>query len=128
MEFHPRPASPGGSHRLLAAELSTGRHIWEQEISGDVITAPVVSDGTAVLGLGDIGPEAAMPVMEGKAMLFKEFANVDAYPICLSCREDDVRHLRQEGFKLLKIYNLKGLVTSVNASPSAFIRPVRPIR
>jgi Ca-activated chloride channel homolog len=45
-EFHPRPASPGGSHRLLAAELSTGKHIWEQEISGDVITAPVVSDGT----------------------------------------------------------------------------------
>jgi len=45
-EFHPRPASPGGSHRLLAAELSTGRHIWEQEISGDVITAPVISDGT----------------------------------------------------------------------------------
>ncbi|OLD81237.1 MAG: hypothetical protein AUF67_09045 [Acidobacteria bacterium 13_1_20CM_58_21] len=46
LEFHPRPASPRGSHRLLAAELSTGRHIWEQEISGDVITAPVVSGGT----------------------------------------------------------------------------------
>jgi len=46
VEFHPRPASRGGTHRLLAAELSTGRHIWEQEISGDVITAPVVSDGT----------------------------------------------------------------------------------
>ena len=45
-EFHPRPATPGGSHRLLAAELSTGRHIWEQEIAGDVITAPVISDGT----------------------------------------------------------------------------------
>jgi Ca-activated chloride channel homolog len=45
-EYHPRPATPGGSHRLLAAELSTGRHIWEQEISGDVITAPVISDGT----------------------------------------------------------------------------------
>jgi Ca-activated chloride channel homolog len=44
--FHPRPATPGGSHRLLAAELSTGRHIWEQEIAGDVITAPVISDGT----------------------------------------------------------------------------------
>src|SRR5258706_2391134 len=46
VEFHPRPASPGGSRRLLAAELSTGRHIWEQKISGDVITAPVISDGT----------------------------------------------------------------------------------
>jgi Ca-activated chloride channel homolog len=45
-EFHPRPATPGGSHRLLAAELASGRHLWEQEISGDVITAPVISDGT----------------------------------------------------------------------------------
>lgn len=49
----------------------------------------VVSDGSAVLGLGDIGPEAAMPVMEGKAMLFKEFADVDAYPICLQTQEVD---------------------------------------
>ncbi len=49
----------------------------------------VVSDGTAVLGLGDIGPRAAMPVMEGKAMLFKEFAGVDAYPICLDTKDPD---------------------------------------
>jgi malate dehydrogenase (oxaloacetate-decarboxylating) len=49
----------------------------------------VVSDGTAVLGLGDIGPAAAMPVMEGKALLFKQFANVDAVPICLDCTEVD---------------------------------------
>ncbi len=49
----------------------------------------VVSDGTAVLGLGDIGPVAAMPVMEGKALLFKEFANVDAVPICLDCTDVD---------------------------------------
>src|SRR5690625_1674476 len=49
----------------------------------------VVSDGSAVLGLGDIGPEAAMPVMEGKAMLFKEFADVDAYPVCLDTKETD---------------------------------------
>ena len=46
-------------------------------------TVAIVSDGTAVLGLGDIGPRAAMPVMEGKALLFKEFAGVDAFPICL---------------------------------------------
>ena len=46
-------------------------------------TVAIVSDGTAVLGLGDIGPAAAMPVMEGKALLFKEFAGVDAFPICL---------------------------------------------
>jgi malate dehydrogenase (oxaloacetate-decarboxylating) len=50
-------------------------------------TVAVVSDGSAVLGLGDIGPEAAMPVMEGKAMLFKEFAGVDAFPICLSSKD-----------------------------------------
>jgi len=49
----------------------------------------VVSDGTAILGLGDLGPAAAMPVMEGKAMLFKEFADIDAYPICLRTRDVD---------------------------------------
>jgi malate dehydrogenase (oxaloacetate-decarboxylating) len=52
-------------------------------------TVAVVSDGSAVLGLGDIGPEAAMPVMEGKAMLFKEFADVDAFPICLDTNDPD---------------------------------------
>jgi malate dehydrogenase (oxaloacetate-decarboxylating) len=49
----------------------------------------VVSDGSAVLGLGNIGPEAAMPVMEGKAMLFKEFADVDAFPICLDTQDTE---------------------------------------
>src|SRR3954451_12952955 len=52
-------------------------------------TVAVVSDGTAVLGLGDIGPRAAMPVMEGKAMLFKEFAGVDAFPVCLDTKDPD---------------------------------------
>ncbi len=52
-------------------------------------TVAVVSDGTAVLGLGDIGPAAAMPVMEGKACLFKEFAGVDAFPICLGTKDPD---------------------------------------
>ena len=52
-------------------------------------TVAVVSDGTAVLGLGDIGPEAAMPVMEGKCMLFKEFGGVDAFPICLDTKDAD---------------------------------------
>ena len=50
-------------------------------------TIAIVTDGTAVLGLGDIGPEAAMPVMEGKAMLFKEFGGVDAFPICLKTKD-----------------------------------------
>ena len=52
-------------------------------------TVAVVSDGTAVLGLGDIGPHAAMPVMEGKCCLFKEFAGVDAFPICLQTTDPD---------------------------------------
>lgn len=49
----------------------------------------IVSDGTRVLGLGDIGPEAAMPVMEGKAVLFKVFGDVDAVPICLDTKDPD---------------------------------------
>ena len=49
----------------------------------------VITDGTAVLGLGDIGPEAAMPVMEGKCVLFKEFANVDAFPLCVRSKDVD---------------------------------------
>jgi malate dehydrogenase (oxaloacetate-decarboxylating) len=52
-------------------------------------TVAVVTDGTAVLGLGDIGPEAAMPVMEGKAMLFKQMADVDAFPICLGTKDTE---------------------------------------
>ena len=52
-------------------------------------TVAIVTDGTAVLGLGDIGPEAALPVMEGKALLFKEFAGVDAFPICLRVDRND---------------------------------------
>ena len=49
----------------------------------------VVSDGSAVLGLGNIGPEGALPVMEGKPLLFKELAGVDAYPICLATQDED---------------------------------------
>ena len=52
-------------------------------------TVAIVSDGTAVLGLGDIGPEAAMPVMEGKALLFKHFAGVDAFPICIRTKDPE---------------------------------------
>ena len=49
----------------------------------------VITDGTAVLGLGDIGPEASMPVMEGKCALFKEFADVDAFPVCIDSKDTD---------------------------------------
>ena len=50
-------------------------------------TVAVISDGSAVLGLGNIGPEAAMPVMEGKAVLFKEYTNIDAFPLCLNTQD-----------------------------------------
>ena len=59
--------------------------VYRYTAKGNLVA--VVSDGTAVLGLGDIGPEAAMPVMEGKALLFKEFADIDAFPICLDTAE-----------------------------------------
>ena len=59
------------------------------ELTGRWNTVAVVTDGTAVLGLGDIGPEAGMPVMEGKCVLFKAFGNVDAVPICIRSKEVD---------------------------------------
>ena len=62
-------------------------NVFKYTAKGNLVA--VVSDGTAVLGLGDIGPLAAMPVMEGKAILFKEFANVDAFPICLDTKDVD---------------------------------------
>ncbi len=62
-------------------------NVYKYTAKGNMVA--VVTDGTAVLGLGDIGPEAALPVMEGKAILFKEFGNVDAYPICLDTKETD---------------------------------------
>ena len=61
--------------------------VYKYTCKGNMVA--VVSDGTAVLGLGDIGPEAALPVMEGKAVLFKHFAGVDAFPICLATKDPD---------------------------------------
>lgn len=63
------------------------RTVYDYTMKGNMVA--VVSDGTAVLGLGDIGPDAAMPVMEGKAVLFKGFAGVDAFPICLDTKDVD---------------------------------------
>ena len=60
---------------------------WELTRRSNLVA--VITDGTAVLGLGDIGPEAGMPVMEGKCALFKEFADVDAFPICLKTKDPD---------------------------------------
>jgi malate dehydrogenase (oxaloacetate-decarboxylating) len=62
-------------------------HAYRYTIKGNSVA--IVTDGTAVMGLGDIGPEAAMPVMEGKAMIFKEFADIDAFPIVLATRNTD---------------------------------------
>lgn len=60
---------------------------WELTSRGNQVA--IISDGTAILGLGNIGPEAGMPVMEGKAMIFKEFAGIDAVPLCINAREVD---------------------------------------
>jgi malate dehydrogenase (oxaloacetate-decarboxylating) len=68
------------------------KHVYNYTIKANTIA--VVTDGSAVLGLGDIGPEAALPVMEGKAMLFKQFADVDAFPICLNTKNpDEIVHI-----------------------------------
>jgi malate dehydrogenase (oxaloacetate-decarboxylating) len=62
-------------------------HVYRYTIKKN--TVAIITDGTAVLGLGDIGPDAAMPVMEGKAMIFKEFADIDAFPIALRTKDPD---------------------------------------
>ena len=76
-----------GVARVCMAIHDDPASAWALTIKGN--TVAVVTDGTAVLGLGDIGPAAAMPVMEGKAMLFKEFAGVDAFPLCLDTTDAD---------------------------------------
>jgi len=70
-----------GVGRVCSAIADQAELVWDYTIKSNSVA--VLSDGTAVLGLGNLGPEAAMPVMEGKAMLFKQLANVDAYPICV---------------------------------------------
>src|ERR1035437_1698302 len=70
-----------GVGRVCTAISEDTELVWDYTIKSNSVA--VLSDGTAVLGLGNIGPEGAMPVMEGKAMLFKQLANVDAYPICV---------------------------------------------
>jgi malate dehydrogenase (oxaloacetate-decarboxylating) len=76
-----------GVARVSMAIYEDPAKAWALTIKSN--TVAVISDGTAVLGLGDIGPAAAMPVMEGKAMLFKEFAGVDAFPLCLDTKDTD---------------------------------------
>ena len=76
-----------GVARVSRAIATDPEKVWNLTIKRN--TVAVVTDGTAVLGLGDIGPKAAMPVMEGKAVLFKEFGGVDAFPVCLSTKDPD---------------------------------------
>jgi malate dehydrogenase (oxaloacetate-decarboxylating) len=76
-----------GVARVCQAIAADPDRAWNLTIKRN--TVAVVTDGSAVLGLGDIGPEAAMPVMEGKALLFKEFGGVDAWPICLNTKDPD---------------------------------------
>ncbi len=76
-----------GVAAVSSAIAQERENVWRYTARGNWVA--VVSDGSAVLGLGNIGPEAALPVMEGKAVLFKEFANVDAFPICLATQSAD---------------------------------------
>ena len=76
-------ASPGSARRSPPTRRWPTHYTWGRNV------VAVVTDGTAVLGLGDIGPLAALPVMEGKALLFKEFGGVDAVPICLDTTDVD---------------------------------------
>lgn len=89
--------------------------VYDYTIKGNIVA--VVSDGSAVLGLGNIGPEAALPVMEGKAVLFKEFADVDAFPICLS--SDHVEHFIQTVKMLEPTFG--GINLEDIAAPNCFI-------
>ena len=78
--------SPGVAAPCLEIEKNVSM-VYDYTMKGNLVA--VVTDGTAVLGLGDIGPEAALPVMEGKALLLKRFGNVDAVPVCLATKNVD---------------------------------------
>src|SRR3989338_11397630 len=79
--YTPGVAEP--SRRIAAAREEVYRY------TGKGNTVAIVTDGSAVLGLGNIGPEAALPVMEGKAIIFKEFADIDAFPLCLATQDTE---------------------------------------
>ncbi|OLS37294.1 NADP-dependent malic enzyme [Bacillus sp. MRMR6] len=85
--------SPGVAEPCMAIYENEDK-VYDYTMKGNLVA--VVSNGTAVLGLGNIGPKAAMPVMEGKALLFKEFANVDAFPLCIDSTDTDkiVEHVK----------------------------------
>ena len=126
-----RRASP----RAIHDDPDDHEAAWTLTIKGN--TVAVVSDGTAVLGLGDIGPEAAMPVMEGKAMLFKELAGVDAFPLCLNTtdvdeivrdrrgRRADVRRHQPRGHRRAALLRDRAAAEGVARHPGLPRRPAR---
>ena len=105
--------TPGVAEPCLAIQEDYSKS-WELTRRWNMVA--VITDGTAVLGLGDIGPEAGMPVMEGKCVLFKEFGDVDAFPICV--RTKNVDEIVET------IYNISGSFGGINlediAAPRCF--------
>lgn len=105
--------TPGVAEPCLAIQADYKKS-WELTRRWNMVA--VITDGTAVLGLGDIGPEAGMPVMEGKCVLFKEFGGVDAFPLCV--RTKDVDEFVQT------VYNISGSFGGINlediAAPRCF--------
>ena len=105
--------TPGVAQPCLEIEKDPGK---SYELTRRSNLVAVITDGTAVLGLGDIGPEAGMPVMEGKCVLFKQFADVDAIPICIKTKDVDEA--------VRTIYNISGSFGGINlediAAPKCF--------
>ena len=105
--------TPGVARICMAIHADPSR---AHELTIKKNTVAIVTDGTAVLGLGDIGPIAALPVMEGKALLFKEFAGVDAFPVCLDV--DDPSEIVETVIRLAPAFG--GINLEDIAAPAAF--------
>ena len=105
--------TPGVARICMAIHADPSR---AHELTIKKNTVAIVTDGTAVLGLGDIGPAAALPVMEGKALLFKEFAGVDAFPVCLDV--DDPSEIVETVVRLAPAFG--GINLEDIAAPAAF--------